>query len=238
MKRRVHGIVSLLLSGITLFFLVLTAVFSTGYPVNFRGIAVTGVLTFAGIFTAASLVFAKPSGNLPKKCGFYLTHAGIVLLLAGFALFELCGDSITAEVPVDEAEPTYYSNIQRENGDFCDLGFHFRADNRNIEYYGDGSQKQYSAVLSFADPVTLKIDRQEISVNHPVRRNGWKIYLMSFTYAAADEGYSQNYVNLILRRDPGEYIVKAGAALLIAGTVLELLVGNGIRTKKKEDGHE
>ena len=113
-----------------------------------------------------------------------------------------------------------------------------RADNRNIEYYDDGSQKQYSAVLSFADPVTLKIDRQEISVNHPVRRNGWKIYLMSFTYAAADEGYSRNYVNLILRRDPGEYIVKAGAALLIAGTVLELLVGNGIRTKKKEDGHE
>lgn len=238
MKRRLSDLTGLVLLGITLFFLVLTAVFSTGTSVSFRGIAVTAVLALGGIGTAASLVFAKPSGNLPEKCGFYLTHAGIVLLLAGFALFELCGDSITAEVPVDEAEPTYYSNIQRENGDFCDLGFHFRADNWNIEYYGDGSQKQYSAVLSFADPVTLKIDRQEISVNHPVRRNGWKIYLMSFTYAAADEGYSQNYVNLILRRDPGEYVVKTGVLLLISGTVLELLVGNAVRAKRKEDGHE
>ena len=238
MKCRIHTIIGLLTPGISLCFLVLTVLFSAGIPVNFRGILVFALLTAGGILSAASLIFAKPSGNLPKRIGFTLTHAGIVLLLAGFALFELAGDSITAMVPVDEESPTYYSNIQRENGDFCDLGFHFRADDWNIEYYEDGSQKQYSAVLSFADPVTLKIDRQEISVNHPVRRNGWKIYLMSFTYAAADNGSGQNYVNLILRRDPGEYIVKAGVFVLIAGTVLELLAGNGIRTKTKEDDHE
>ncbi len=235
MKRRIHNRISLVLPGISLCFLVLTVLFSAGIPVNFRGILVSSALTVGGILSAAALVFAKPSGNLPKRIGFYLTHAGIVLLLAGFALFELGGDSITAAVPVDENGGMYYSNIQRENGEVCDLGFHFRADNRKIEYYEDGSPKQYSAILSFADPVTLKIDRQEISVNHPVRRNGWKIYLMSFVYAADGGG---EHINLILRRDPGEFVVKAGTAVLIAGTVLELLVGNGIRTKKKEDGHE
>lgn len=200
---------------------------------DFHGTAVTAVLILGGVFTAASLVFAKPSGNLPKRLGFYFTHAGIVLLLAGFALFELGGDSITAAVPV--GGETYYSNIQRENGEICDLGFHFRVDSRQIEYYEDGSEAQYYAKLSFADPVTLKIDGEWISVNHPVRRNGWKIYLMSFVYAADGGG---EHVSFILRRDPGEYVVKAGAAVLIAGTVLELLIGNAMSAKKKEDAHD
>jgi len=233
MKRRIHTVIGCLLLGITLFFLVLTVLFSAGVPVNFRGIAVTAVLTVGGILMAASLVFARPSGNLPKRIGFYLTHAGIVLLLAGFALFELAGDSVTAVVPV--GGETYYSNIQRENGEICDLGFHFRVDSRQIEYYEDGSEAQYYAGLAFADPVTLKVDGEWISVNHPVRRNGWKIYLMSFVYAADGGG---EHVNFIFRRDPGEYVVKAGVAVLIAGTILELLVGNAIRPKKEGESHE
>ncbi|MBR5311455.1 MAG: cytochrome c biogenesis protein ResB [Clostridia bacterium] len=238
MRNRISGAVSLGLLGITLFFLILTVGFSTGSSADFRGTAVSAVLAVGGLFTGASLVFAKPSGNLPKKCGFYLTHAGIVLLLAGFALFEFAGDSVTAAVPV--GGETFYSNIQRENGEICDLGFHFRADSRLIEYDETGYETQYYADLSFADPVTLKIDGETLSVNHPVRRNGWKIYLMSFTYAA-DGTPAPDYVNLILRRDPGEYAVKAGVVLLIAGTVLELLIGNAVRTKsttKKEDGHD
>ena len=235
MRQRIFCAVSLTLLGITLFFLVLTVCFSTGSSVDFRSPAVTAVLVLGGILTAASLIFAKPSGNLPKKLGFYFTHAGIVLLLAGFALFELGGDSVTAALPV--GGETFYSNIQRENGEICDLGFHFRADSRQIEYYEDGSEAQYYAGLSFADPVTLKIDGETVSVNHPVRRNGWKIYLMSFTYAA-DGTPDPDYVNLILRRDPGEYVVKTGVVLLISGTVLELLIGSAVRTKKKEEPHD
>jgi len=232
-KRHIYDIVSLILLGITLFFLALTVVFSTGSSVNFRGFAVTGVLILAGILMAASLVFAKPSGNLAKRIGFYMTHGGIVLMLAGFALFELAGDSVTAVVPV--GGETYYSNIQRENGEICDLGFHFRVDSRQIEYYEDGSEAQYYAGLAFADPVTLKVDGEWISVNHPVRRNGWKIYLMSFVYAADGGG---EHVNFIFRRDPGEYVVRAGVIVLVAGTILELLVGNAIRPKKEDEDHE
>ena len=237
MRQRIHSLISLGLLGFTLIFLLLTVVFSTGSPVNFRSPAVTAVLTFGGLLTAASLFFARPAGNLPKKLGFFLTHAGIVLLLAGFALFELAGDSITAAVPVGEANETYYSNIQRENGEICDLGFHFRAESRRTDVYEDGSAKQYSAVLAFADAVTLKIDREELSVNHPVRRNGWKIYLMSFTPASVS-GSGSDCVNLILRHDPGEFVVIAGVILLTAGTILELPVGNAVRAKKKEDGHD
>ena len=238
MKRRTHNIISLVLLGISLCFLVLTALFSAGIPVNFRGIFVLSALSAGGILSAAALVFAKPSGTLPKRIGFYLTHAGIVLLLAGFALFELGGDSVTAAVPVDETGGTYYSNIQRENGEVCDLGFNFRVDSFTVESYEDGSDKQYYAGLSFADAVTLTVENREISVNHPVRENGWKIYLMNYGYAADGIG---EYVNLLFRRDPGEYVVKAGVLVLVAGTVLELLVGNAVRTSRKtreENAHD
>lgn len=207
--------------------------FSTGTPVNFGGIAVTGVLILAGILMAASLVFAKPSGNLAKRIGFYMTHGGIVLMLAGFALFELAGDSVTAAVPV--GGESYYSNIQRENGGVCDLGFNFRVDSFEIETYEDGSDRQYYADLSFADAVTLKIENKELSVNHTVRKDGWKIYLMNYGYAADGMG---EYVNLLFRHDPGEYIVRAGVIVLVIGTVMELLVGNAIRTKKEGEDHE
>lgn len=233
-KRRIYDIVSLILLGITLFFLVLTVVFSTGTSVNFRGIAVTGVLMLAGILMAASLVFAKPSGNLAKRIGFCMTHGGIVLMLAGFALFELGGDSITATVPVSEEVYTYYSNIQRENGEVCDLGFNICVENFEIETYEDGSDRQYSADLLFADAVTLKVEHKELSVNHPVRKNGWKIYLMS--YGTEADGM-WDYVNLLFRRDPGEYVVRAGVIVLVIGTVMELLVGNAVRTKKEDREH-
>lgn len=233
MKRRIYDIVSLILLGITLFFLALTVVFSTGTSVNFRGFAVTGVLILAGILMAVSLVFAKPSGNLPKRIGFYLTHGGIVLMLAGFALFELAGDSITAEVPV--GGETYYSNIQRENGEVCDLGFNICVDDFAVEFYEDGSDKQYYADLLFADAVTLKVEKKELSVNHTVRKNGWKIYLMNYGYAMDGIG---EYVNLLFRRDPGEYVVRAGVIVLVAGTILELLVGNAVRPKKEGEDHE
>ena len=240
MKRRIHTVIGLLLLGITLFFLVLTVLFSAGVPVNFRGIAVTAVLTFGGILMTCSLVFARPSGNLPKRIGFYLTHAGIVLMLAGFALFELGGDSVTAAVPVSKEVYTYYSNIQRENGEICDLGFNICVENFEIERYDDGSDRQYSADLLFADAVTLKVENKELSVNHPVRKNGWKIYLMNHGKGFTADGIGE-YVNLLFRRDPGEYVVKAGVLVLAAGTVLELLVGNAVRTSRKtreESAHD
>ena len=237
MKRRIYDIVSLILLGITLFFLALTVVFSTGSSVNFRGFAVTGVLILAGILMAASLVFARPSGNLPKRIGFYMTHGGIVLMLAGFALFELAGDSITAAVPVSEEVYTYYSNIQRENGEMCDLGFNICVENFEIETYDDGSDKQYYADLLFADAVTLKVEKKELSVNHTVRKNGWKIYLMNYGKGFTADGMGE-YVNLLFRRDPGEYVVRAGVIVLVVGTVMELLVGNAVRPKKEGEDHE
>lgn len=223
MKIRPYTLVTAALAGITLFFLISTVLFSVGVPIDFHGGAVTAVLTFGGGLSAVSLFTAKVSGNPAKKIGFFLTHVGIVVLLAGFALFALHGDTVTASVPI--GGDTYYSNIQRESGDLCELGFHFRVDGFSVETYEDGSDKQYRATLSFADPVTLRVETEEISVNHTVHRGDWKIYLMN---------YGGGYVHLLFRHDPGETVVKIGAVLMIAGTVTELLVAN-VRSRKKEE---
>ncbi len=207
---------------ITLFFLVLTVKFSTGSSVNFNGAVTTAVLAFGGVLAFGSLFARRLSGGAVKKTGFYLAHAGVVLILVGFALFQLFGDTVTAAVPV--GGDTFYSQIQRESGEMCDLGFNFRVDDFEIETYEDGSDKQYYAGLAFADEVTLRVDTSELSVNHTVRRGGWKIYLMN---------YSSGYVSLMFRRDPGEYVVKAGIAALIAGCVLSLIAGNGVRKKEE-----
>ena len=58
---------------------------------------------------------------------------------------------------------------------------------------------------------------------------------MSFVYAADGGG---EHVNFIFRRDPGEYVVRAGVIVLVAGTVMELLVGNAVRSKKEDEDHE
>ncbi len=222
MRIRPYTLITVALAGITLFFLVLTLLFSAGVPVDFRGGLVIAFLTFGGVLNTVSLFASKVRGNPAKKIGFFLTHAGIIVLLIGFALFELNGDTVTASVPI--GGDTYYSNIQRESGDLCELGFHFRVDDFSVETYEDGSDKQYLAALSFADPVTLRIETEELSVNNTVRRGDWKIYLMN---------YGGGYVHLLFRRDPGETVVKVGALLMIAGTVTELLVANA-RPRKKE----
>ncbi len=224
MKIRPYTLVTVALAGITLFFLVLTILFSAGVPVNFWNGAVVAVLMFGGLLNAVSLFASKVRGNLAKRIGFVLTHAGIVVLLVGFARFDMAGDSVTASVPI--GGDSYYSNIQRESGDVCDLGFNFRVDDFSVETYEDGTDKQYRATLSFADAVTLRVETEEISVNNTVRRGEWKIYLMN---------YGGEYVHLLFRRDPGETVVKIGAVLLMVGTVMELLVAN-VRPRRKSEG--
>ncbi|MGN1346926.1 MAG: cytochrome c biogenesis protein ResB [Eubacteriales bacterium] len=222
MKSRLYDAACLALLALALFFLARTILFSAGVFPDFSGVSVTAALVLGGALTVGSLAFRKPSGTRARRVGYFLAHGGVLLLLIGFALYEGWGDCVTAAVPV--GGESFYSSIQRDSGELCDLGFNFRVENFAVETYEDGSEKQYSADLSFADPVTLKVEKAGLSVNHTVRRNGWKIYLMN---------YGDGFVRLLFRRDPGEFVVKTGAAVLIAGCLLSLLAGNAGRKRKE-----
>lgn len=230
MRLRFNDIAGIVSLALTLFFAALTVLFSLGADVDFSSPLVHVVLTCYAVCVTLSLFAARPQKRLSRRLGFYFTHAGIVLILLGFALFSLFGERVTAAVPI--GGETYYSSVQRSNGEVCDLGFNFRIDDFSVETYEDGSDKQYTATVSFADAVTLRVEERELSVNHTLRRGGWKLYLMSYDMSSGD-----GYVELLLKRDPGEAVVISGAVLLLLGTVLMLMVGNAhVRSRDKDGG--
>ncbi len=219
-----YDISVLIICGITAVFLILAVLASFGIDINWRGPLTTVLLTAGGIITAVGGFMGRPKKNPLKIIGKCSMHFGLAVMLLGFAAFELAGDTVSANVPV--GSDTYFANIQRENGEVCELGFNFRITDFAVDYHEDGTEKMYRAGISFADAVSLRVTEEVLAVNDPVVKNGWRIYLMS---------YSGNTVQLMFRYDPGEYAVKTGMWVTIAGTVLSLLAGNMVPIKKEDE---
>jgi len=221
-KVSAYDVSCLIICGITFVFLIMAIFYSIGIDINWRGPSVTVLLAIGGVVTGIGGFMGKIPKNPFRAIGKWGMHFGLAVMLLGFAAFELAGETINANVPV--GSDTYYANIQRENGDVCQLGFNFRITDFAVDYHEDGTEKMYRAGIEFADAVSLRVDSHELAVNSPVVKNGWRIYLMS---------YSGNTVNLMFRRDPGEYAVKTGMWMTIAGTVLSLLIANMVPVKKE-----
>lgn len=221
---RMYDLACLGILGITVIFLIMAILYSFGIDINWRGPWTTVLLAVGGTVTGIGGFMGKPGRNWAKNIGKWAMHFGLAVMLIGFAVFEISGDTINARVPV--GSDTYYANIQRENGEVCELGFNFRITDFAIDYHDDGTEKMYRAGIEFADAVSLRVESDELAVNDTVVKNGWRIYLMS---------YSGDTVDLMFRRDPGEYWVKTGMWVTIAGTVLSLLAGNVISAKKEDD---
>lgn len=222
--RMMYDISCLIICGITLIFLVMAILYSFGIDINWHGPWTAVLLAVGGILTGIGGFMGKPTKNMVKDIGKWAMHFGLVILLIGFAVFAAAGETINANVPV--GSDTYYANIQRENGEVCELGFNFRITDFSIDRHEDGTDKMYRAGIEFADAVSLRVESDELAVNDTVVKNGWRIYLMS---------YSGDTVNLMFRRDPGEIWVKTGIWMTVAGTVFSLLLGNMIPVKKEDE---
>lgn len=68
-----------------------------------------------------------------------------------------------------------------------------------------------------------------LTVNHPVYKGGWKIYLM----AVSGSGNAQ-YVTLMFKKDPGEIVTLIGIVLLVAGSFISAFMPTGKPKEKKE----
>lgn len=82
-----------------------------------------------------------------------------------------------------------------------------------------------NAVVSHYE-ATVRFDTDSVPLslimNHPVRYNGWKIYLMGIVpYNGAD------YVSFMFKKDPGEFVTVAGMIFLIVGTFLASFMRSG-----------
>lgn len=147
------------------------------------GLAAVVFAVFA-ILQVICLAIYKPGISL-YKIGFYLLHAGLLVMLVGFLAYAVAGEQLNVEVPVNSSG-SFYTSVQNEEGETTDLGFGMRISKFTLEKYEDtGNDKYYRADLTYIDPTTLAQDDSFLEVNNTDRRNGWKIYLMSYNDGAS-----------------------------------------------------
>lgn len=195
------------------------------------------VFILLGGAIAVSIVAFNPKKSF-YDIGFYVLHMGIVLFLAGMMIFALKGSShyvalpnlssITEDVELLMKENygwsdndidrlrSYRNQIGADNGEIIDLGFNFRIVDFETQYYEDGeSVKHYEGAVEFflRDGT---VETVLLTVNNPLYCSGWKIYLMNV--GISPYGYEQ--VNLLLKKDPAEFISVAGIILTILGTFM------------------
>ena len=205
--------------------------------VSFSGTSATEESFFKSpwiVFVFAAYVFVqivclfslKPKFTL-YRAGFYALHIGLVLFLAGSFFYYIGGDAVNVSVPVEKN--MMYNEVRRNpvpEGKSANLrlDFYLGVSDFKVERYDATQDKFYEATLKIMPEGTREVETHSLTVNHPHREDGWKIYLMNYDRA---EGSA---VQLLLKRDPGEYICLAGIWLSIAGSVMMCLM------RKREAG--
>lgn len=195
---------------------------------------VPNILLFSVFFIVQVICIAmyKPKFTV-YKIGFYVLHFGLLLMLVGFLAYYISGESLNINVPVDKN--VGYNKIEKVEDDgtstIIDIGFYLTVEDFKIIYYEKeeneekAQPKQYIANLRLSDPVSLQAKRSEIKVNSPIKHKGWKIYLMSHSQ-------NEDYVTLLLKKDPAEGVALTGIYMTMIGGVLMCLV------RRKKAGEE
>lgn len=170
------------------------------------------------------LIKTKPQFTL-YKTGFYIFHIGIIVFLCGCFGFYISGDTVTVSVPIDP--DAMYNTIKREEPDengntALELDFYMGVSDFYIEKYenadgSEGADKFYEATLKIMPPKSRDTEEVSLTVNHPHKVDGWKIYLMNYDKATVST------VQLTLKKDPGEMLTYAGIWSMIIGAFIMCL---------------
>lgn len=240
----------IILGVVTIALLIMT-IFASASGKNADYPAMTAVIfILLGGAIAVSLVVFNPQKSI-YDIGFYLLHMGIVLFLVGMAVFAVKGSSHYVALPdiasviatekelknnysfgdsdIDRLK-SYRNQMAGDDGEIIDLGFNFRITDFTAEYYEDGEAvKHYDAEVEFflRDGT---VETLHLTVNHPIYRGGWKIYLMSV--GTSPYGYEQ--VTLLIKNDPAEFVSVAGIALIILGTFMMCLLPENLKISRKD----
>lgn len=180
------------------------------------------VVFLLAAFTALQIIclFSRKPKLSVYRIGFFVMHAGIVLFLIGSFIYYVSGDKLTVSIPVEPGKQ--YSRIKRSEEApgkelFVDLGFDIGVSDFKVEKYepderGYQTDKYYEATLVITDAKTRETSEVALTVNNPYRKNGWKIYLMSH--------YNQSLLNIMFKKDPGEYASLVGIWAMIIGSFM------------------
>lgn len=259
MNKTLSYVLYVLLAIVSLALLVMTVLASAGIASVWVGMPIIVVLFIFAIALVISVVAFNPNKRW-YSVGFYVLHIGIVLFLLGSFIYTVSGVKTNVQPPVaDSITPTiefqmkqrfgytdeeiakakgFYNQIPytNEEGDpaYLDLGFNFRVASFRTEYYDkeQTSVKHYEATLEFWE--NGKEETELLTVNHPVRRGGWKIYLMN---VGVNELYGYTEVQLLFKKDPTEFMSTSGIVLTVLGTFMMCFLRprDAMLQKKKEN---
>ena len=256
MNRKLSFVLYVLLFVVLTALLVMTVVASAGVKGIWSGTPIVIVLSALGIAISVSVVAFNPKKTI-YSIGFYVLHIGIVAFLVGMIGYSVAGVE-TYAAPVNTGSVTsvmeyrmhqmgytdrqisslkgYNNRIGGSDGEVIDLGFNFRIIDFKTEYYDDGvSVKHYEATVEFLNSEDGSVDKISLTVNHPIYRNGWKIYLMD---VGTNPNFGYQQVQLMFKKDPTEFLSVSGIILTIVGTFMMCLIRPKAEEVASKKGNE
>ncbi len=115
--------------------------------------------------------------------GVYLVHLSVLIILAG----ALIGSFLGFEGFVNILEGEEVSSIhERRTGRHIPLGFTVKCKDFDVEFYDDGTPKEYRSDLVFLEKGKVVFEKS-VLVNHPVKFKGIMFYQSSYGQVMGDK---------------------------------------------------
>jgi cytochrome c biogenesis protein len=112
------------------------------------------------------------------RLGTYLTHLGVLLILVGGLIGGVWGLKGYMEIVAGQsAEVTLSRNHHQA---MQPEGFTVRCDDFRVDFYPDGSPREYVSTLSFLKGEEVALNHVPLRVNHPISYGGLTFYQSSY----------------------------------------------------------
>jgi cytochrome c biogenesis protein len=116
------------------------------------------------------------------RLGTYLTHVSILLILVGGLIGALWGFKGYMEIREGEAVEAFVLNGPQQT--VRPLGFQVRCDAFRVDFYPDGSPREFLSTVTLLDKGKVVIDHAPLRVNHPISYRGLSFYQSSYGISA------------------------------------------------------
>jgi cytochrome c biogenesis protein len=115
------------------------------------------------------------------RLGTFITHLSVLLILVGGLIGAVWGFKGYLEMVEGETTPMVSQNTR---GVTQPGGFSVRCDSFRVEFYPNGSPKEYVSTLSFLQGKQVVLDHVPLRVNHPLSYGGLTFYQTSYGISA------------------------------------------------------
>jgi len=118
------------------------------------------------------------------RLGTYLTHLSVLLILVGALIGALWGFKGYMEIREGETADGFFV-LNSPQQEVRPLGFQVRCDAFRVDFYPDGSPREFLSTLTFLDKGKVVIDHAPLRVNHPLSYGGLSFYQSSYGISAS-----------------------------------------------------